>query len=127
VTTARDKYLLDRYGIKESTFLAILESQGGGCGICGRKRKKGEPNLHVDHCHKTGIIRGVLCKRCNERLLPAALDKPATLIAAAEYLERAAEEPWGRVPEDRKKSKYTNTSWQKAPKWIQPKGKERRM
>ncbi len=126
--TDRDRYLLDRYGITQLDFERILAAQGGGCGICGAKRRKNAPHQHVDHDHKTGAIRGILCKRCNERLLPAALDKVKVLRAAAEYLERAASAPYGYVPEGRKQSQPSRSDrWKNAPDWMKPAGQERNM
>lgn len=123
--TNRDRYLLDRYGIDEATYQRILNAQGGGCGICGRKRKKNEPNLSVDHDHRTGAIRGILCSRCNERLLTSARDNPDILRRAASYLER---EPWGYVPENRKQTvRPPSTRYKNAPAWMKPKGKERKL
>jgi len=40
----------------------LLRSQGGGCALCGRRPP---PRLHVDHDHRTGRIRGLLCSHCN--------------------------------------------------------------
>jgi hypothetical protein len=41
----------------------MLDNQNGGCGICGKKPVR--YRLAVDHDHKTGVIRGLLCFRCN--------------------------------------------------------------
>jgi hypothetical protein len=41
----------------------MLEKQGGKCILCLKKVK-----LHIDHCHDTGIVRGLLCLRCNGSL-----------------------------------------------------------
>lgn len=41
----------------------MLKKQGGGCAICGIKPNK-KP-LSVDHCHKTGKVRGLLCQKHN--------------------------------------------------------------
>lgn len=124
MSTPRDRYLLEHYGIDEERYLEILAAQGGGCAICGAKRKKGAPNLPVDHCHRTGALRGILCTRCNERLLTSARDKPEVLRAAAEYLER---EPWGFVPHGKLKSRKQNTRYSNAPAWMRPKGTERKL
>lgn len=63
VRRKRNKMLRSKYGINIEQYDAILESQGGGCAICSRK--PGKIALHVDHCHSTGVVRGVLCHQCN--------------------------------------------------------------
>lgn len=62
----------------------LLQHQDGRCYICGGKRQY---NLHVDHCHKTGLVRGLLCKGCNKRLLPSVRDNVDRLNRAIEYLQ----------------------------------------
>lgn len=49
----------------------MLDKQGGVCAICGRTEIKTNKNgkiqpLSVDHDHKTGAVRGLLCHRCND-------------------------------------------------------------
>jgi hypothetical protein len=61
---------------------ARLAAQGGVCAICGRPPKT--RRLDVDHEHKTGAVRGLLCHRCN-RNLPTWVTRE-WLEAAAEYL-----------------------------------------
>jgi len=61
----------------------ILLLQGGGCGICGRLPKSGK-SLAVDHDHKTGKIRGLLCFMCNKRVIGARTAE--VLIKTAEYV-----------------------------------------
>ena len=39
--------------------------QNGRCAICGKHQNKFKKALSVDHCHKKGIIRGLLCNSCN--------------------------------------------------------------
>lgn len=61
------------YGITSAEYGALLEAQGGGCAICGRTESKdisrrsatGKRRLHIDHCHATGRVRGLLCSSCN--------------------------------------------------------------
>ena len=94
---ARAKWLLyswrsmlrERYGINEQQYLAILASQDGGCALCGaEKAAEGQHRrLHVDHCHVTGMVRGLLCSNCNNGI-GRFKDDPGLLRAAAEYLER---------------------------------------
>lgn len=59
----RDLYLRRTYSITLSEYQSILEAQGGLCCICN-KELTGISNA-VDHDHKTGIVRGILCAYCN--------------------------------------------------------------
>jgi Recombination endonuclease VII len=76
------KAQLRRYGISLAEYDALLEKQGGACAIC-RKRSKGR--LCVDHCHVTGMVRGLLCNECNTAL-GYLKDDQASLVAALAYL-----------------------------------------
>lgn len=80
--TKYGSYLYKRLGITSGQVYAMAEDQEWRCKICGVV-----PNtlLHVDHCHKTMKIRGLLCKRCNMGL-GYFKDNPESLIAAAGYL-----------------------------------------
>lgn len=49
------------YGLSEKHFRVLLESQNYECAICG----KPDRSLVVDHNHKTGKVRGLLCNPCN--------------------------------------------------------------
>lgn len=59
------------------------EKLGQICSICGRPRRKNK--LSVDHNHKNGLIRGILCMRCN-RGIAWFEDNPELLEMAASYL-----------------------------------------
>ena len=61
----------------------MLAEQNGVCWICGGK--SGKKRLAVDHDHKTGEVRGLLCKRCN-RMLGYYRDAADTFEKAAVYL-----------------------------------------
>jgi len=70
----------------------MLHSQNGLCAICGKppsRRNVKEMLLHVDHNHKTGKIRGLLCNSCN-RGIGLLGDNPDTLFAAEGYLRRCS-------------------------------------
>lgn len=49
--------------LRPQAYQRMLESQNGGCDICGTLEK--DRRLSVDHCHVTGKIRALLCRRCN--------------------------------------------------------------
>jgi hypothetical protein len=84
---ARDAYYRRTFGITADDVDAMLERQGGGCAICGDLPER-LGNLHVDHDHATGVIRGLLCSRCNHAI--GLLREDAGLFArAAEYLAAA--------------------------------------
>ncbi len=59
----RRKILRYKYGITEQDYDNMACRQGHKCILCGREMK-----LVVDHCHKTGRVRGLLCNRCNTTL-----------------------------------------------------------
>jgi len=75
---------MSTYGLDKGEYEVLFKAQGGKCAICGGTRRQ---RLSVDHCHKTGLVRGLLCRLCNGRLLTAARDKPDVLRSAANYLE----------------------------------------
>ena len=79
-------HLKHLYGITAEEYAQMLEQQQGVCAICNRP--PGKRRLHVDHCHKTGKIRGLLCLRCN-RVLGFMRDDPQLLHAMADYVEVA--------------------------------------
>lgn len=61
---------LKRYGITPQIYKEMLDNQGGVCAICGVRedivKKSGRvQRLSIDHCHRTGEVRGLLCSRCN--------------------------------------------------------------
>ena len=82
----RNSKLRRRFGITLAQYRAISAEQNGKCAICGGQDEG--KLLAVDHSHKTGAIRGLLCQMCN-RALGAFQDDPAILARAIEYLEEA--------------------------------------
>ena len=83
-------FLKRRYGITYDDYERILSEQNFGCAICGEKHsnnKRTSGKLFVDHCHKTNIVRGLLCSRCNHALGQFD-DDPIKLKCAILYLER---------------------------------------
>jgi Recombination endonuclease VII. len=78
-------HLTKTFGITIEAFNAILEAQGGKCKICRRKVRKAA-RLYVDHDHKTGRVRGLLCPSCNMGI-GCFQDNPKLLKAAQRYVE----------------------------------------
>lgn len=82
---ARRKMLKYVYGITEDDYSAMESACGGVCETCG---SLGDGDyLCVDHCHATGIIRGLLCRKCNAAL-GLVNDSLATLNAMVSYLSK---------------------------------------
>lgn len=72
------------YGLAGDGYEALLKRQGGKCAICrARPRSK---RLAVDHDHKSGAVRGLLCSRCNHDLLGSAWDSLAMAVALWHYM-----------------------------------------
>lgn len=59
---AQFKHRLKKYGLTVEQYDQMVHSQQGKCKVCGGTE---ETNLAVDHCHKTGKVRGLLCRSCN--------------------------------------------------------------
>lgn len=83
----KSKHLYDvenLYKITSHEYLRILERQNGTCAICFQN--DGKRRLAVDHCHKTGKVRGLLCVKCNTALGKFG-DNITLLQRAIYYLE----------------------------------------
>lgn len=76
----KDTAMRRKYGIGLLEFKQLLDYQGGCCAVCGSTKK-----LVIDHCHGTGVIRGILCDRCNVGI-GCLNDDAHRLTAAADYL-----------------------------------------
>ncbi len=84
---ARDRYLHKTYNIGLVDYNRLLRDQGFKCYICQRPKSAFKRNLAVDHCHRTLVVRGLLCPFCN-RGLRYYQDNPEWLRRAADHCER---------------------------------------
>lgn len=79
------------YNLTVEDYAILLQNQCGVCCICKQPETTIVENalmpLSVDHDHKTGKVRGLLCFKCN-RGLGQFNDSPVLLRTAADYLER---------------------------------------
>lgn len=69
-----------KYGLTEEQLLELLAH--GKCEVCGSTE-----DLCIDHCHDTGIVRGLLCSSCNKGL-GFFKDDPVLLTEAIKYLHK---------------------------------------
>lgn len=81
---ARRKHYEKAYGITIEERDTMLVAQGGTCKIC-QGVEHAKRGWAVDHCHKTGKVRGILCQACNI-VLGHAHDDPWILRRMIEYL-----------------------------------------
>lgn len=96
-----DGYLKSTYGITQKQYRIMEENQKGKCKICGSDgflmRDWHFKKLVVDHDHKTGIVRGLLCHNCNRGI--GLLQEDVTILKnAIEYLEGATTILKGSTP-----------------------------
>lgn len=71
-----------QYGITVEDYWEMFERQGGGCNVCGEPPQAPRRHLSIDHCHVTGVVRGLLCYKCNTAagLLDDDPEKAAALV-----------------------------------------------
>jgi len=81
-----DRMRYKKYGITGNEFREIVEKQNNKCPICIRVINK---NFSVDHDHKIGKIRGIICNDCNLAIGNAG-SSPERLKSMANYLENYA-------------------------------------
>ncbi len=84
----RDAQILRFYGLTPNDVAILCHRQGDACAICRVAfADLSRRNVHIDHDHATGLVRGVLCAHCNH-MLGSARDRADVLDAAAEYIRR---------------------------------------
>jgi hypothetical protein len=86
LNAATVKYARKRkYGVSQEQFNELLAAQNSACALCFTTEPKGRGSFHVDHCHATGVVRGLLCHSCTTAL-GLFRDDTALLMRATEYL-----------------------------------------
>ena len=81
----RDVRLQRTFGLNPGQYAEMLEEQDYKCAVCGRTEQENNKRLAVDHCHKTGKIRKLLCHKCN-CALGMVDDNKDTLSSLISYL-----------------------------------------
>ncbi len=83
---AQEARWLKTYGLTAEEYWRIYEFQGRVCAICQRATGATK-RLSVDHCHRTGLVRGTLCTTCNRNVLGHLRDNTDALQRAIDYLQ----------------------------------------
>ena len=84
----RQRFHIRKYGLTIERFNEIVSLQYGGCAICGSTKggtRYFDERLHIDHDHKTGAVRGLLCNFCNSGI-GSFRDNPQLMEKAIIYL-----------------------------------------
>lgn len=89
VTARRIRRRELHYGLTQEQFDALVAAQGNVCAVCSNGHVGPGADLHVDHDHRTGAVRALLCGKYNT-LIGLADDSPDRLELAAAYLRRHA-------------------------------------
>lgn len=64
-----DNYYMSKYGITWAQRMDMWKLQKGRCAICGKHERRFKKRLAVDHCHRSGKTRSLLCFPCNRFLV----------------------------------------------------------
>jgi len=65
---SRNQHLKQAYGMTLEDYNELFLRQNKKCAICGKHQSESTRRFGVDHDHKTGKVRGILCNRCNTAL-----------------------------------------------------------
>lgn len=88
----RASYFKRVYGITPEIYVCFLSLQDFRCAICKTPFDKIlRTSIHVDHSHKTGLVRGLLCGNCN-RVLGCAKECVGRLKQTIKYIQRMKNE-----------------------------------
>lgn len=93
----RNRVLKHRYGIDSDQYEQMLSAQGGRCAICGAiGGTDKQTRLYVDHNHKTGEVRKLLCPACNTAVgvIESGVER---VVALAKYLSETSGNEWNAL------------------------------
>lgn len=64
----RELEMLKKYNLSFQEYKTLYAEQNGKCAICRKAERELKASLHIDHCHESGKVRGLLCSSCNQGL-----------------------------------------------------------
>jgi hypothetical protein len=85
-TCSSERHLIGKYGITSADKSKMHQEQNGSCAIC--REFIALEDIHVDHCHVSGRVRGLLCGACN-KAIGLLKDDPKRCTVMAEYLNES--------------------------------------
>ena len=85
IESVRKSHLKRKYNLTVDQYNELLVSQNNCCAICKKHKDTFNQALHVDHCHKTSKVRGLLCHKCN-RAVGLIQDSYEVAISMSNYL-----------------------------------------
>ena len=85
LSSSTSDYKFKKYGIDREEYNLMWDEQKGRCKICKTHQLELKRPLSVDHCHKTGKVRGLLCNNCNAGI-GLLKDSPSILLEARSYI-----------------------------------------
>ena len=86
ISKVKANWIMKQYGLTIEGFDDLYISQNKKCAICGKELPTGfYRDKHIDHCHDTGIVRGILCSKCN-LFIGLAKNDISILNSAIKYL-----------------------------------------
>ena len=86
-TYVKNFFLKKFYNISLNDYYVLRKKQSNKCAICKIRQSKLQRLFSVDHDHKTSIVRGLLCAKCNI-LLGNCNENPEILKSAIDYLRK---------------------------------------
>lgn len=84
---ALKRRLLDK-DLTPETYYKIYRAQDGRCAVCGITEEQNGKKLAIDHCHRSGVVRGLLCAKCNW-IAGLMEDSPEIALSMLQYLVAA--------------------------------------
>lgn len=87
IESTKSRIMQRKYNIDLNDYNNMFQEQKGCCDICSKKLKYLDKATHIDHCHNSNRVRGLLCNSCN-LALGHFKDNINTLLKAIEYLNR---------------------------------------
>jgi hypothetical protein len=84
----RESVLRRKFGLTLEDYSTMLKNQDNKCKICKIDQSLLSKNMYLDHCHKTGKVRGLLCNQCNSGI-GLLKDSIIVLESAIKYLKES--------------------------------------